>query len=56
MTRDEMYQYGKTAGASEILDQIRTYYWAAKTAADPVEVRFYERLLDRLIETGKNNG
>lgn len=46
------YEDGREAGANQILDQIRTYYWAAKISADPAEIRFYERLLNRLIERG----
>lgn len=48
------YEDGREAGAEKILDQIRTYYWAAKIANDPIEIRFYERLLNRLIEGRKN--
>lgn len=47
------YEDGREAGAHEVLDKIRTYYWAAKISADPSEIRFYERLLNRLIEEGK---
>lgn len=53
ITLGSEYENGHEAGAEKILDQIRTYYWAAKIAADPKEIFFYEKLLNRLIEGRK---
>lgn len=53
LTTQDLYDDGKEAGAQEVLDQIRELYWAARISTDPTEARFYERLLNQLIEGRK---
>lgn len=53
LTTQDLYDDGKEAGAQEVLDQIRELYWAARISTDPTEARFYERLLNQLVEGRK---